>query len=146
MTARFSWNQQNTRGHRPRLQFEIVIECTFGTLSSYEGSFHSCPSSTSPNLGALKADLDAVAKDADVTVMTATDFGSRPADVVRIRERYGIMLPEIPLARARLPLTAAQNQIPVTLLFRHGMLVDRRLGAQSYDALRSWVQTALALR
>src|SRR5438477_7976949 len=60
MTARFSWNQQNTRGHRPRLQFEIVIECTFGTLSSYEGSFHSCPSSTSPNLGALKADLDAV--------------------------------------------------------------------------------------
>src|SRR5437868_1160666 len=22
MTARFSWNQQNTRGHRPRLQYE----------------------------------------------------------------------------------------------------------------------------
>jgi hypothetical protein len=79
---------------------------------------------------------------ADVTVMTATDVGSRRADVVRIRARYGITLPEIPLAPERLPLTEAHNQVPVTLLFRDGMLVDRRLGAQPYDALRGWVDAA----
>jgi hypothetical protein len=59
-----------------------------------------------------------------------------------MRARYGITLPEIPLAPARLPLTGAHNQIPVTLLFRDGMLVDRRLGAQSDDVLTAWVRTA----
>jgi hypothetical protein len=78
----------------------------------------------------------------DVTVLTTTDFGSRRADISRIRARYDITLPEIPLAPMRLPLTAAHNQIPVTLLFRDGMLVDRRLGAQSYDVLKSWVRDA----
>src|SRR5207249_8151860 len=68
----------------------------------------------------------------DVTAMTATDFGSRRADVLRLRERYGITLPEIPLAPARLPLTEAHNQIPVTLLFRDGMLrsEERRVGKE----------------
>jgi hypothetical protein len=115
----------------------VALVTVWGTWSAY---------SPGALIDLQRASRDLAEAGADVTVMTATDFGSRPADVARIRERYGITLPEIPLAPARLPLTAAQNQIPVTLLFRHGMLVDRRLGAQSYDALRSWVQTAVALR
>jgi hypothetical protein len=82
----------------------------------------------------------------DVTVLTATDYGSRSSDVRRIRTRYRITLREIPLAASRLPLTDAQNQIPVTLLFRDGVLLDRRLGAQPVDALRSWVNAAAAPR
>jgi hypothetical protein len=39
------------------------------------------------------------------------------------------------LARA-----GALNQIPTTLLFRDGVLVDRRLGAQRADELVQWVQ------
>jgi len=76
----------------------------------------------------------------DVGVMTATDPGSRRADVADLVRRYEIVLPEIPLAPRRLPLTEGHNQIPSTLLFRDGMLVDRRLGAQTYDDLRVWIQ------
>jgi hypothetical protein len=76
----------------------------------------------------------------DVTVMTATDVGSRRADITRLRHRYSITLPEIPLAPARQPLTHAHNQIPVTLLFVDRILVDRRLGAQPYAALQSWLE------
>jgi hypothetical protein len=90
-----------------------------------------------------RASRDFAEAGADVTVMTAAGFGSRPADVVRARERYGITLPAIPLAPARLPLTAVHNQIPLALLFRNGMLIDRRLGAQPYDMLRTWVEDAL---
>jgi hypothetical protein len=75
----------------------------------------------------------------DVRVLTATDPGSRRADLDRLRARHHIDLPEIPLAPERLALTEAHNQIPATLLFEHGVLVDRRLGAQTFDALRAWV-------
>jgi WD40 repeat protein len=75
----------------------------------------------------------------EVGVMTATDPGSRRHDIEGLLRRYQINLPEIPLAGARLPLTEAHNQIPTTLLFRDGVLVDRRLGAQSFDELRLWV-------
>jgi thioredoxin-like negative regulator of GroEL len=39
-------------------------------------------------------------------------------------------------------LTEATNQIPTTLLFRNGTLIDRRLGAQTFEALREWVAEA----
>jgi hypothetical protein len=78
----------------------------------------------------------------DVGVMTATDPGSRRTDIDDLLRRYRISLPEIPLAPRRLPLTEAHNQIPTTLLFRDGVLVDRRLGAQTYEDLRAWVQNA----
>jgi hypothetical protein len=109
----------------------VTLVTVWGTWSAY---------SPGALIDLQRASRDFAEAGADVTVMTATDSGSRPADVVRVRERYGITLPQIPLAPARLPLTAAQNQIPVSLLFRDGMLVDRRLGAQPYDELRSWVQ------
>lgn len=75
----------------------------------------------------------------DIDVATATDPGSRPADVASLRRRYDISLPEIPLGAPRLSLTEANNQVPATLLFRDGLLIDRRLGAQTFEALRDWV-------
>jgi hypothetical protein len=118
----------------PEPSGRVALVTVWGTWSAY---------SPGALIDLQRASRDFAGAGADVTVMTATDFGSRPADVVRVRERYGITLPEIPLAPARLPLTSAHNQIPVTLLFRNGMLVDRRLGAQPYDTLRSWVEDAL---
>jgi hypothetical protein len=75
----------------------------------------------------------------DVGVMTALELSSRRADVDRLRRGGGITLPEIPLAPSRLVFTEALNQIPTTLLFRDGVLVDRRLGAQSATELEAWV-------
>jgi hypothetical protein len=77
----------------------------------------------------------------DVSVLTATDPGSRRGDVSRLRRRYAIDLPEIPLAPERLPLTEAHNQIPATLLFEDGVLIGRRLGAQTFDELRAWLRS-----
>ena len=68
----------------------------------------------------------------DVGVMMATDPGSQPDDVKRMLTEHQIDLPRIPLAAGRLSLTEADNQIPTTLLFRGGRLIDRRLGAQSF--------------
>jgi hypothetical protein len=78
----------------------------------------------------------------DVGVATATDPGSIKSDVDRMIAEYKIHLPSIPLAPQRLQLTEAHNQIPTTLLFRDGELIDRRLGAQSFAQLRDWVSSA----
>jgi hypothetical protein len=75
----------------------------------------------------------------DVGVMTATDPGSREDDVARLLRRHAIRLPRIPLAPRNLLLTEAHNQSPTTLLFRDGVLIDRRLGAQSFEELRDWI-------
>jgi hypothetical protein len=79
----------------------------------------------------------------DASVWTALEIGSWRTDVDRMRQANGITLPEIPLAPARLTETEALNQIPTTILFRDGVAIDRRLGAQSYDQLRAWVGQAL---
>jgi hypothetical protein len=76
-----------------------------------------------------------------VGVMTALELSSRPDDVQRLLREGGIHLPQIPLAPARLALTEAMNQIPTELLFRDGVLVDRRLGAQSFADLSAWIRT-----
>ena len=78
----------------------------------------------------------------DIDVMTATEPGSLEPDIARLLGNHGITLPRIPLAAQRLPLTEANNQIPVTLLFREGRLVDRRLGAQTSAQLQRWVDEA----
>jgi thiol-disulfide isomerase/thioredoxin len=80
---------------------------------------------------------------ADVSVFTALETGSLRADVERMRRANNIDLPEIPLAPDRLARTEALNQIPTTLLFKDGVVVDRRLGAQTYDALVAWAGAAL---
>jgi WD40-like Beta Propeller Repeat len=96
----------------------------------------------SAHSAAALVDLQRVSRefaDDRVSFGTATDFGSRYADITRMRARYGITLRQIPLAPAALRLTEAHNQIPVTMVFRDNILAERRLGAQTYDALRSWI-------
>lgn len=85
-----------------------------------------------------RASRDLAARHADVGVLTALELSSRRADADRLRRDGAITLSEIPLAPDRLALTEALNQIPMTLLFRKGVLVDRRLGAQSADELAAW--------
>lgn len=75
----------------------------------------------------------------DVGVMTTTDPGTRAADAARMQARYDVQLPSIPLAPERLSMADAQNQMPTTLLFRDGVLVDRKLGAQTFEQLTDWV-------
>jgi hypothetical protein len=81
--------------------------------------------------------------DVDVAVLTAADPASIRSDVTRMRAEHGIDLPEVPLAAARVAMTEAHNQIPTVLLFRGTELVDRRLGAQTFEELRDWVAAAL---
>ena len=76
----------------------------------------------------------------DIAVLTATELSSRRLDVDRMRMNNHISLPEISLSPERVELTGAFNQIPATLLFRDGVLVDRRLGALSYEDVLQWVQ------
>ena len=86
------------------------------------------------------------ARGADVGVATAVDAASQRADVAETLRRYAIDLPEIPLAPERLARTEAINQMPTTLLFRGGALVDRRLGAQTAGQLEEWVSRFAAAR
>ncbi|HKS06924.1 MAG TPA: hypothetical protein VJR92_11460 [Gemmatimonadaceae bacterium] len=80
-----------------------------------------------------------VKRGADVGVVTTVDPGTRAADAAAMQARYGVDLPRIPLAPERLGAADAQNQMPTTLLFRDGVLVDRKLGAQTFAELRDWV-------
>jgi hypothetical protein len=76
------------------------------------------------------------------TILTALDPGTRPEDANLLERKYDIRLKRIDLAADRLDLTEAENQIPVLLLFRDGRLLDRRLGAQSFESMREWVAGA----
>jgi len=78
----------------------------------------------------------------DVGIMMATEPGSLEPDIARLLDTHGVGLPRIPLGAARLALTEAHNQIPTTLLFRNGELIDRRLGAQTTAQLEQWVSEA----
>ena len=79
------------------------------------------------------------AQSMDVDVAMANDIGSRPEDVNAMLDRYDIDLRRIPLSPARFKLTEGHNQSPATLLFRNGELIDRRLGAQTFEQLRDWI-------
>jgi hypothetical protein len=81
--------------------------------------------------------------------MTAIEPATRPDDAVAMRKRYEITLPEIRLDPRRFVQTEAKNQIPTTLLFRDGSVVDTKLGAQPFVELRDWVlgyESTVALR
>jgi hypothetical protein len=81
------------------------------------------------------------AQSMDVDVAMANDIGSRPEDVNAMLDRYDIDLRRIPLSSARFKLTEGHNQSPATLLFRNGELIDRRLGAQTFEQLRDWIKS-----
>jgi len=79
-----------------------------------------------------------------IAVATAADPGSEEQEIVRQMKLFGTSLVRIPLSPRGLALTEARNQMPTTLLFRDGVLIDRRLGAQTFEQLRDWVGPVLA--
>ena len=81
-----------------------------------------------------------------LTVLAAADPGSAEADVTRQIADFHVTVPRIPVSGHGLLLTEARNQMPTTLLFKDGVLVDRRLGAQSFERLREWVGAAAGLK
>ncbi|HEX5070700.1 MAG TPA: hypothetical protein VFV78_10855 [Vicinamibacterales bacterium] len=78
----------------------------------------------------------------DLTVLSAAEPASQPDDVTLLLSRNNITLPSIPVTPAGLAQTEGRNQMPTTLLFRGDRLIDRRLGAQSFDELVDWVTSA----
>jgi hypothetical protein len=74
-----------------------------------------------------------------VDVMESADPGSPERDIVRQLSDFHVTIPRIPLSQKGLALTEARNQMPTLLLFQDGVLVDHRLGAQSFEALRDWL-------
>jgi hypothetical protein len=85
-----------------------------------------------------------IARDLQVEVFAAADPGSRESDIVEQLRSFQVSIPRIPLSQQGLALTEARNQMPTLLLFRDGALIERRLGAQSFESLREWVTAAAA--
>jgi hypothetical protein len=79
-------------------------------------------------------------------VYAAADPTSPRSDVQRQLSDFRVKLPSLPLTARGLELTEARNQMPTTLLFRDGLLIDRRLGAQSLENLQSWIAGALGAK
>ena len=79
----------------------------------------------------------------DVVAQAAAEPGSRPEDVNRFLARHKIDVPHIRLADRGLLVSRAQNQMPTTLAFIDGQLVDKRLGAQRDTELIDWAAALL---
>lgn len=82
----------------------------------------------------------------EFSVAAAADPMSYEGDVVSQIRGFKVNVQRLMISPRALSLTEARNQMPTTLLFRDGRLIDRRLGAQSFDELREWVQSALSLK
>jgi hypothetical protein len=111
-----TWNEMFPETAAPRHKFVIVL--VWSTWSAHSGM-------------ALQAAQHArnwfQRHGRDVGVLLATDPVSRKdvgADMLR---RLSISLSQIPLDAHRLRLTEATNQVPSTLLFENGIVLDRRL-------------------
>jgi len=81
-----------------------------------------------------------------LTVLAAADPGSAEGDIREQLTAFHVSVPRVPLSAQGLVQTEARNQMPTTLLFRDGTLIDRRLGAQSFERLRDWVGAAAGLK
>jgi hypothetical protein len=77
-----------------------------------------------------------------VDAVAAADPGSRESDIASQLEDFRVTIPRIPLSQRHLAMTEARNQMPTVMLFRDGTLIDRKLGAQSFETLRDWVLSA----
>jgi hypothetical protein len=80
---------------------------------------------------------------ADLAIGAAPDPGSTESDIARALAEYHVTIPRLPISARGLVMTEARNQMPTTLLFRDGVLIDRRLGAQGFEELRAWVGAVL---
>jgi hypothetical protein len=75
----------------------------------------------------------------DVNVLAAVEPGSLKTDADRLLSASHTDLPAVPMTPEGLAMTEGRNQMPTTLLFHGDRLIDRRLGAQTFDELRNWV-------
>jgi WD40 repeat protein len=74
-----------------------------------------------------------------IDILAAADPGSRETDITRQLSDFRVSVPRIPLSQKGLAMTEARNQMPTTLLFRDGILISQRLGAQAAESLQEWV-------
>ena len=79
---------------------------------------------------------------ADVSIAAAADPGSSESEIVRQWAAFQTTVPRVALSGKGLALTEARNQMPTTLLFRDGVLVGTKLGAQTFEQLRGWIEGA----
>ena len=133
--ARRSWSDIFPETTRPAARTSVVM--VWSTWSAH---------SPDALIDLQRANAEFERRGLDVDVMTATESGSLESDIARLVRNHDIELPRIPLGAPRVTLTEAKNQIPTTLLFRDGVLVDRRLGAQTAAQLEEWVQGAVSRR
>ena len=77
-----------------------------------------------------------------VSVYAAADPTSPESDVTRQLADFQVTIPRLRITARGLELTEARNQMPTVLVFRDGVLVDRKLGAQSLESLKAMVQSA----
>ncbi|HYV97227.1 MAG TPA: hypothetical protein VE967_07250, partial [Gemmatimonadaceae bacterium] len=82
----------------------------------------------------------------DLAIVEAADPGSREEDIAKQLADFHVTLPRVPLTGKGLLLTEGRNQMPTTLVFKDGVLVDRRLGAQSYQRLSAWISGIAGLK
>ncbi|HTR78782.1 MAG TPA: thioredoxin family protein [Gemmatimonadaceae bacterium] len=131
--AERSWSTVFPETARPAQPLALVL--VWGTWSAH---------SPDALMDLERAQRDFTRRGLDVAALMATDPGSHETDVDRMLARYAVHLPRVPLAPDRLWLTEENNQNPTTLLFRDGVLVDRRMGAQTAEQLESWVSATVA--
>jgi hypothetical protein len=82
----------------------------------------------------------------DVEFLTAVAPSSNERNVKALLDRYGIALRRVAFRSKGFEMTDAVNQLPATLLFIGGRLVDRRLGAQTTAQLVEWIDSRGKIR
>jgi hypothetical protein len=86
------------------------------------------------------------ARGMQVDAVAAADPSSRESDIAGQLDEFRVTIPRIALTQRHLAMTEARNQMPTLMLFRDGTLIDRKLGAQSFETLRDWVANAAEKR
>jgi Tol biopolymer transport system component len=81
-------------------------------------------------------------ENADVSIAAAADPGSAEQEITRQWSAFETSVPRVALSSRGLAMTQARNQMPTTLLFRDGVLVGEKLGAQTATQLREWIEGA----
>jgi hypothetical protein len=118
------WTDIFATAERPNRSVRIVL--VWSTWSAH---------SKMALLAAQRAQASFAASNTDAQIFIATDPGSARADVDAMLRRLSVTLPRINLDARHLALTEATNQVPATLVFRDGLMVSRRLGAQTLGQL-----------
>jgi hypothetical protein len=126
-----SWADVFPETKRPAKEWNLVM--IWGTWSAHSQT-------ALQDLQRATATFDA--KFGNVSVQTALEPATIRSDAERIKRNAQTTLPEIPLTKVHFARTEARNQIPTTLLFRNGQLVDRRLGPLSAELLVDWMATS----